>query len=164
VRRGSVRREVVIDAPADAAWWVVGRPELLHSWFPGVVDCRLDGDQRTVTLATGLTLVETIVTNDRLQRRFQYRITDGPFTEHLASIDVVPLGDHRCLVTYATDAAPATMAVVLGGATAAALAELRRLIEAPGRADGDDRGRPRGVHGPSPVGSGSSAPCERSHG
>jgi carbon monoxide dehydrogenase subunit G len=129
--RASVRREVVVAAPADAAWRVVGRPELLHLWFPGVVACQVDtaGTRRAVTLATGLTFDEDILTLDPLQRRFQYRITGGLFTEHLASVDVIALDDGRCLVTYASDAAPAAMAVVLGGATGAALAELRRQLE-----------------------------------
>jgi hypothetical protein len=127
--RASVRREITIGVSADDAWAVVGRPEALHEWFPGVVDCRVEGDQRTITLGTGLTLQETILTNDPLQRRFQYRITDAPFREHLASLDVIALADDRCLVTYASDADPTTMAVVLGGATAAALEELRRQLE-----------------------------------
>ena len=128
--RGSVRREVVIGVDADTAWGVVGRPELLHRWFPGIVACEVAGDVRTVTLATGLTLDETILTCDPLQRRFQYRIAGGFFTEHLASVDVIPLDDATCMVIYASDAAPATMAVVLGGATGGALVELRRLLEA----------------------------------
>jgi Polyketide cyclase / dehydrase and lipid transport len=128
--RGSVRREVVIGVGADAAWRVVGRPDLLHHWFPGIVDCRVDGDARTVTLATGLTFDETILTNDPLQRRFQYRIAGGLLTEHLATLDVIGLAEDACLVTYATDAAPATMAIVLGGAMAGALEELRRQLEA----------------------------------
>lgn len=128
--RGSVRREVVVGVDAATAWRVVGRPELLHHWFPGVVGCRVAGATRTVTLGTGLTLDEAILTLDPLQRRFQYRITGGFFTEHLASVDVIGLDDRTCLVTYASDAAPAAMAVVLGGATAAALAELKRGLEA----------------------------------
>ena len=136
--RGSVRREVVVDVDADTAWGVVGRPDLLHRWFPGIVDCAVTGDVRTVTLATGLTLDETILTCDPIQRRFQYRIDGGLLTEHLGSLDVVALDEATCLVTYATDAAPATMAVVLGGATGAALDELRRLLEA-GAVIGDPR-------------------------
>ena len=127
--RGSVRREAVIEASADDAWRLVGRPEVLHTWFPGIVECRVEGDRRTVTLGTGLALEETILTNDPLQRRFQYRITGGLFAEHLATLDVIALGEGRCLVTYATDADPATMAVVLGGAMGGALDELRRQLE-----------------------------------
>ncbi|HEX6568337.1 MAG TPA: SRPBCC family protein [Acidimicrobiales bacterium] len=127
--RGTARREVVVAVDASAAWRVVGRPEVLHHWFPGIVDCRVEGERRTVTLGTGLTLDETILTNDALQLRFQYRITGGVFTEHLASLDVIALTDETCLVTYASDAAPATMAVVLGGAMQGALAELRRQLE-----------------------------------
>lgn len=115
--------------PAATAWSVVGRPELLHHWFPGIVDCTVEGDQRTVTLGSGIVLAETIVTNDPLQRRFQYRVVGPLLREHLATIDVHDLGPDDCLVTYATDAAPAAMALVLGGATHSALEELRRQLE-----------------------------------
>ena len=127
--RGSQRRQRTLAVPAERAWSVVGRPELLHHWFPGVVDSRVEGTTRTITTGTGLSLVEDILTNDPLQRRFQYRISGGFFHEHLASIDVIELGPDRCLVTYATDADPATMSVVLGGAMEAALAELARQLE-----------------------------------
>ena len=114
---------------AERAWEVVGRPELLHLWFPGIVDCTVEGTTRTITTGVGLSLSEDILTNDPLQRRFQYRISGGFFKEHLASIDVIALTDHSCLVTYASDADPATMAIVLGGATAGALAELAEQLE-----------------------------------
>lgn len=128
--RGSVRREVTVAVDAATAWNVVGRPEILHLWFPDVVDCRVEGDRRTITLASGLTMVERILTNDPIQRRFQYRVEGGMFAEHLASLDVIGLSDRCCLVTYASDADPAPLAVVLGGATGRALAELRRQLEA----------------------------------
>ena len=128
--RASVRRERVIEVSADRAWEVVGRPELLHLWFPGIVACVVEGSTRTITLGTGVSLPETILTNDPLQRRFQYRISGGLFAEHLGTIDVVALDDARCLVTYSSDADPATMAVVLGGATRGALDELAAQLEA----------------------------------
>jgi len=127
--RGSERRQRIIHVSADQAWAVVGRPEVLHHWFPGIVDCEVDGRTRTITTGIGLVLVEDIVTNDPLQRRFQYRIAGGVFREHLASIDVIELTDDSCLVTYASDADPATMAIVLGGAMTAALAELATQLE-----------------------------------
>jgi hypothetical protein len=129
-----VRRSGATSRSASARTRRGGRPDALDEWFPGVVDCRVEGDQRTITLRTGLTLQETILTNDPLQRRFQYRISGAPFREHLATLDVIPLDDERCLVTYASDADPTTMAIVLGGAMTAALAELRRRLE--GREEG----------------------------
>jgi carbon monoxide dehydrogenase subunit G len=130
MRRGTVRREVQIAVPAATAWSVVGRPELLHLWFPGIAACTVDGDQRSVTTDAGLTLQEAILTNDPLQRRFQYSLTGGFFAEHLATVDAVELGPDRCLVTYATDCRPAVMAIVLGGAAEGALRALRDQLEA----------------------------------
>jgi Polyketide cyclase / dehydrase and lipid transport len=127
--RGSERRQRVIQVSADRAWQVLARPELLHLWFPGIVDCEVDGRTRTITTGMGLTLVEDLLTNDSIQRRFQYRISGGVFKEHLASIDVIELTSASCLVTYASDADPAPMAIVLGGAMTSALAELARQLE-----------------------------------
>ncbi len=119
----------MIHAPASEVWEVVGRPELLHLWFPGIVACVVEGDTRAITTGVGLQLTEDILTNDPLQRRFQYRIAGGVFTEHLGSIDVIELTPDSCLVIYASDADPAPMAIILGGATAGALEELARQIE-----------------------------------
>ncbi len=127
--RASVRRQRRIAVPADRAWAIVGRPELLHLWFPGVAECSVEGDRRTITLGTGISLPEELLTNDPLQRRFQYRIAGGLFAEHLGTIDVIELDAASCLVVYASDADPATMAIVLGGATQAALDELARQLE-----------------------------------
>ncbi len=127
--RASIRREVRIARPADEVWAVVGRPELLHLWFPGIVDCTVEGTTRTITTGTRQQMAEEIVTNDPIQRRFQYRV-DGPlFRHHLATIDVIDLGDGTCLAVYGTDAEPATMALVLSGGAGGALEELRRQLE-----------------------------------
>jgi carbon monoxide dehydrogenase subunit G len=130
MRRGSVRRHVEIAASADAVWAVVGRPELVHHWFPGMDTCTVDGDQRVITLRTGIPLVEQILTNDPIQRRFQYTLVGGLFQEHLGTVDVIELGPDRSLVTYQSDLRPAAMALVLGGATGGALHERRRQLEA----------------------------------
>ncbi len=127
--RGSVRHHRRIAVDAERAWAVVGRPELLHHWFPGIAACEVVGARRSVTLGTGIRLDETILTNDALQRRFQYRIDGGLFKEHLATIDVLAIDAGSCIVSYASDADPATMAVVLGGAMHGALEDLARQLE-----------------------------------
>lgn len=126
--RASVRRHRHIGARPEAVWEVVGRAELLHLWFPGVVDCTMVDQVRTVTLGSGLKLDERIITCDPIQRRFQYRIEGGLFREHLATLDVLEASQGSSVVVYATDADPATMAVVMGGAMGAALDELDRQL------------------------------------
>lgn len=127
--RGSVRHHRRIEVDADRAWAVVGRPDLLHHWFPGIVACEVQGDRRTVELGTGIRLEETILTNDAIQRRFQYRISGGLFREHLASVDVLSLDASSCVVSYASDVDPAAMAIILGGAMHGALEELAGQLE-----------------------------------
>jgi hypothetical protein len=74
---------------------------------------------------------EEIVTNDPIQRRFQYRLTGGFVRNHLGTIDVFDLGDDSSLVAYATDCEPDSMALIIGGATGNALGELKRQLEHP---------------------------------
>ena len=128
-RMATLRREIRISATAAEVWQVVGRPELLHLWFPGITGCTVDGSTRIITTGTGIPMPEQIVTNDALQHRFQYMITAPLFRNHLATIDVIDLDDGTCVVVYSTDAEPAVMALVIGGGTTGALEELRRQFD-----------------------------------
>ena len=128
--RGSVRRHVRIRRTAAEVWALVGDPARLPEWFPGIEQATVDGDQRTIVTGAGLPMPEQIVTNDPLQRRFQYRITAPMFREHLSTLDVLDLDDGTCVVVYAADATPATMALVIAGAAGNALEHLRDRMEA----------------------------------
>ena len=129
----SIRRELRIDRNAAQVWPLIGDPGRIHEWFPGIVSCTVetteDGVSRTVTLGTGIPLVEHIVTNDPIAHRFQYRIAGGVFKEHLGTVDVIDLGDGTCLGVYSTDAVPDVMALVIGGATGTALENIKALAE-----------------------------------
>ena len=129
--RGSVRREVRIAAPADEVWSWIGNPARLPEWFPGITDAEVDeaAGTRTITTGSGIPMVEQLVTIDRLQRRFQYRIGGGLFKEHLSTIDVLDLGDGTTLVVYGVDAEPAVMSLVIGGAAGNALLHLKSMLE-----------------------------------
>ena len=127
--RASVRREVRIRRSADELWEWVGDPARLPEWWPGITACAVDGDSRTITMGSGLPMPEKLLTIDRLQRRFQYRITAPIFREHTSTIDVHDLGDGTSLVVYSVDAEPSTMALVIGGAAGNALQHLRSLVE-----------------------------------
>jgi Polyketide cyclase / dehydrase and lipid transport len=126
----TLRREIRINASADVVWKVVGRPEILYLWFPGIISSTVDGNTRVITTGTGIPMPEEIITNDSLQHRFQYRITSPLFRSHLATVDVLDVGDGTCMVVYSTEADPAVMALVIGGATTGALEELKRQFDA----------------------------------
>lgn len=129
----SIRRELRIDRPADQVWPLIGEPGRIHEWFPGIESSTVEetdeGVVRTVTLGSGIPLVERVVTNDPIARRFQYRIDGGVFKEHLGTVDVIDLGDGTCLGVYSTDAMPDVMALVIGGASGVALENIRSLAE-----------------------------------
>jgi hypothetical protein len=127
--RASIRREVRIRRTADDVWAWVGAPARLPEWWPGITSCTVDDDSRTIVMGSGLPMPEKLLTIDRLQRRFQYRITAPLFREHTSTIDVHDLGDGSCLVVYSVDAEPSTMALVIGGAAGNALEHLRSLME-----------------------------------
>ena len=127
--RGSVRRHVHIACPPDDVWARIGDPARIQEWFPGIVGSDVDGTTRVIHTGAGLPIPEEIVTNDPLQRRFQYRITAPMFKEHLSTLDVLDLGDGTSVVVYAADAVPSTMALVIAGAAGNALEHLRDVME-----------------------------------
>jgi len=131
----TVRRQIIISRTADDVYAVLGNPVTIADWFPGVLSATVDGNQRVITTGSGLPMAEDIVTNDAIQRRFQYRLAPGLIHDHLGTIDVFDLGDGRSLVSYSTDCEPDVAALVIGGATGGALAELRRQLESTGPED-----------------------------
>jgi hypothetical protein len=128
-KRGSVRRHVHFARPADEVWAVLGDPAHVQDWFVGIDTSTVDGTTRTVTTTSGIPIPEEIVTDDPLQRRFQYRIVGPMVQEHLSTLDVLDLGDGTCVAVYAADATPATMALVIAGAAGSALEHLRTTLE-----------------------------------
>jgi hypothetical protein len=126
---GSIRHHVRIDRPATDVWTLAGDPTRLHEWFPGIVACTVDGNQRVITTAAGLPMPEEILVQDDIQRRFQYRVTTPIFKHHRGTIDVLDLGDDTCVVVYSTEADPRTMALLIAGGAAGALDELKRQME-----------------------------------
>ncbi|MEO8694443.1 MAG: SRPBCC family protein [Acidimicrobiales bacterium] len=125
----TVRRHVRINRPAADVWAILGDATALPSWFPGIVDAKVDGVIRVVTTGTGLPMPEEIITCDPLLRRFQYRITAPMFRHHLSTIDVIDLDDGTTLAIYGVDAEPSVLALTIGGAAGAGLESLKTMLE-----------------------------------
>jgi len=128
---GSTRHEVRINRPAADVWALAGDPAKLHHWFPGIVDCTVDGTSRVIVTGSGIPMPEEILLCDSTQRRFQYRLTIPIFKHHRGTIDIIDLGDDTCLAVYSTEADPRAMALVIGGGSLGALKELKRQLETP---------------------------------
>ena len=137
---GSIRHQIRIRRSADDVWARVRDAAGLHTWFPGLTDCQVDGNNRVIFLASGMAMPEEILLIDDVQRRFQYRITAPIFRHHRGTIDVIELGSDECMVVYSTEADPRTMALTIGGGTAGALDELQRQLEAPLAANPEENG------------------------
>jgi carbon monoxide dehydrogenase subunit G len=127
----SARAHARIARSADDVWKVVGDPDSLPDWFPGIDAASTDADGlRTVTVGGGTVQVkEQISRRDDALRRMQYSIVDGPMpvTYHCATIDVLDDGD-SAVVVYAVDYEPAELSAVFepmpGGAVQALAAHL----------------------------------------
>lgn len=112
----SIRKEVVIEAPAEVVWDAVRDVGQAHTRLaPGVLtDARLEEGARVVTFANGMVVRERIVDVDDGRRRLAYSATGGRATHHHASIQVAPEGERRCRLTWITDVLPHEMAGPIG--------------------------------------------------
>lgn len=125
----TIRRHIFIDRPAEDVWALVGRPELLHEWFP-TTGTKLEGDKRWIYLASGITFEEDIVTLDHALRRFQYKIVNNSIiTSHLGTVDVIDDPRGGCIVVYSTEMEPEVLGLMVGGAAGAGLQKLKKLME-----------------------------------
>ncbi|MFD2474241.1 SRPBCC family protein [Amycolatopsis silviterrae] len=122
----SLRSHVLIDAPADAVWQVVGDAAAVAGWFPSMKSSTGDTRQRTVVLGDGSALEEAVVTHDPARRRLQYRVTGGdlPITEHLGTVDVLEIDPGRSIVVYSTEISPDSLADAFDAAISEAVAGL----------------------------------------
>jgi hypothetical protein len=126
--RATIRHEVRIARPADQVWELVGDPTRIQEWFPGITDSTVDGERRVITNGGRQRIPERIVTIDPEQRRFQSELQLPICTFHLGTVDVLELDDDHCLVGYTTEAEPAALALMLGGAAGAALDHLSDIL------------------------------------
>ncbi|MFA6113170.1 MAG: SRPBCC family protein [Sphingomonas sp.] len=103
----SIHWEELVNVPAEFAWQALGNVGEPHRLFAGVlVDCSIEGKERTVTFANGMVARERIVDIDADTRRVAYAVVDGAFEQHAASMQIVPAGDGRCRFVWVSDFLP----------------------------------------------------------
>jgi hypothetical protein len=116
--------ETGIARSADDVWARVrGFAEL--DWYPGIESCRLEGDMRIATMeGMGLECDELLVHYDDTARTYTYAVVgfrgktqfdlgngqvfdlDSMTNHHRARMDVLPVDDETCRVTYELELDP----------------------------------------------------------
>ncbi|SNY44107.1 Polyketide cyclase / dehydrase and lipid transport [Paractinoplanes atraurantiacus] len=128
-----MRVEAVIDLPADEVWDAVADVGAVHRrLLPGrVLDARVEGDSRILTMPDGWQVREVIVAVEDDQRRLAYAVVEGqrmPLTYHHASFQVFGEGGSARLV-WVTDVLPHAMAGVVRGVAERGIAEIKQTLE-----------------------------------
>jgi len=127
----SIRKELIVDAPADHVWAALRDIGQVHTRLARefVIDTRLDGDSRLVTFANGEVVRERIVDIDDRARRLAYAVVDWRTTHHNASFQVTPDGDGRSRLTWVTDLLPDALADLVGGFVEQGCVAIKRTLE-----------------------------------
>jgi hypothetical protein len=104
----SIRKDILLDAPASDVWAAVrdfGSPH--QRLVPGfVLDARLDGDARIVTFNNGTVARELLVDCDDTRRRLVYAVVSERVKQHSASVQVTADGEARSRLIWIVDVLP----------------------------------------------------------
>jgi carbon monoxide dehydrogenase subunit G len=107
-RMASIRKEILLEAPAEDVWDAVRDIGALHTRLvPGfVVDTRLEPGARIVTFGNRMVVRELIVDVDDATRRLAWSARGGRLTHHNASVQVFAEGEHRSRLVWIADLLP----------------------------------------------------------
>ncbi len=127
----TIRREFVVDAPAQQVWDVFRDVGAVHTRLaPGfVTDCRREGEDRVVTFANGLVAKELIVDVDDVAMRLVYSARSERLAHHNASFQVFAEGPARCRVAWIADVLPHAAAGPIGAMMDGGVAAMSRALD-----------------------------------
>jgi carbon monoxide dehydrogenase subunit G len=108
ITMATIRKEILVEAPAESVWAAVRDIGALHKRLvPGfVVDTRLEADARVVTFGNGMVVRELIVDLDDEARRLAWSARGGRLTHHNASVQVFADGEGRSRLVWIADLLP----------------------------------------------------------
>lgn len=107
-----VTKRAQIQASADAVWEVVSDFNALPRFVASIVTSTMEGEGigavRTLTLADGSVVVETLKSIDHQGRSLTYAIARSPLpvTNYVATMTVTPLEEGGCQLTWASTFEP----------------------------------------------------------
>lgn len=128
----TIRREFIVEAPAEQVWDAFRDVGAVHTRLaPGfVTDCRREGEDRIVAFANGLVAKELIVDLDDAAMRLVYSARSERLAHHNASFQVFADGPARCRVAWIADVLPHAAAAAIGGMMDAGVNAMKRSLDA----------------------------------
>jgi carbon monoxide dehydrogenase subunit G len=127
----SIRKEISITVPPEQLWDAMRDVGALHTRLVAgfVVDCRLEGESRTVTFANGMVATELIIDVNDADRRVAWSAVGGRLTHHNASAQVFAEGDGNSRVVWIADLLPHELAPSIAGMIEQGLAAMKQTLE-----------------------------------
>jgi carbon monoxide dehydrogenase subunit G len=128
----SIRRETLIEAPAEAVWDAIRDVGALHTRLvPGfVVDTKLEDGARVVTFGNGVVARELVVDVDDAARRLAWAVVGSPrLTHHNASVQVFAEGGRQSRVMWIADVLPHDIAAYMAGLLEQGLGVMKKTLE-----------------------------------
>ena len=127
----SIYKERQIDATSQDAWAALADWGALHERLvPGfVTDARLDGEDRIVTFAAGMTVRERLISCDAQARRLVWSIVDGPYTHHNGAAQVSEHPDGGVRFVWIADLLPNELAQRTGELMEQGIDTVKRTLE-----------------------------------
>lgn len=127
----TIHKEIEINRNKEFVWNAIRDVGAIHKRLvPGfVVDCKLEGDSRTVTFASGLVVRELIIDVDDKTCRHAWSVQGGPFMHHNASIQVFQNGHDTCRVVWIADVMPNEIAEAVNEMIQQGLNTMKQTLE-----------------------------------
>lgn len=103
----TLKEETKFNCSADELWLIlsdVGRCD----WVPTIEKISLEGDFRHFEMTGMGQITEKILKQDNASMTLQYSAikTPAPIEHHLATMQIVPLNKHECLLNWTTEISP----------------------------------------------------------
>lgn len=130
----TINKEIEIERSKEFVWDVIRDVGAIHRRLvPGfVLDCKLEGDWRTVTFANGMVVRELIVSVDDKTCRHSWSARAESLTHHNASVQAFAKGDKQCRVIWIADLMPNEAADTIGEMIGQALKTMKQTLESNG--------------------------------
>ena len=127
----TIQKEIDIERSKNFVWDAIRDVGSIHKRLvPGfVIDCKLEGDWRTVTFANGMVVRELIVSVDDNLCRHSWGAEHESLDHYNASVQVFSEGDQNCRVVWIADVMPNEVAGSISEMIAQALKTMKQTLE-----------------------------------